>query len=216
MKKFYKRSIVIVTAAVLAVGIGVTATMAMLHKSTQQMTNKFSGTGVNIGVVENDGSTYENSSNTNSKYEEITGTGKTIAKSVKIKNITSDSYPTTDTYVRVRLVPSWKDSSGNDVAFSDYTVTYAFGTGWGSQTKNGETYYYYKTALAPDTTTYNLINSVTVAITSGKTIPSGAHFELQVLTEGIAADQTGSDGKTAMEHAWGMTPSTLSSLSSLT
>ena len=109
-----------------------------------------------------------------------------------IKNINSTEYPTTDTYVRVRLVPKlvWNDNTEyagqTACANLDGNVTYSFeGTGWVSVAQENEGYYYYTSALAPDRVSTNLIKHVTY---SG-TIPENQHFELEVLTEGIAASQ---------------------------
>ena len=43
--------------------------------------------------------------NINDVYDRIRDDNTTRTKEIAVKNIDSDEYPTTDTYVRVRLVP---------------------------------------------------------------------------------------------------------------
>lgn len=191
-----------VAAAIIAMAIVLTAgTIALLSQVTQAANNNFKGAVVNVGVVENGtNKTLEdsiNSQNTNTYATMDTTNG--IEKEVAIKNINSTEYPTTDTYVRVRLVPKlvWNDNTeyAGQTACANLTsanVTYGFVPGtdsaqWMAATDstNGETYYYYTKALAPDETSTQLISHVTY---SGE-IPQNQHFELEVLTEGIAASQ---------------------------
>jgi len=201
-----------VAAAIIAMAIVLTAgTIALLSQVSQAANNNFNGAAVNVGVVENN-NTLEDSKNGNTQtYSTMTGEG--VNKQVAIKNINSTEYPTTDTYVRVRLVPKlvWNDDTEyagqTACANLDGNVTYSFeGTGWVSVAQENEeyNYYYYTSALAPDQVSTNLISHVTY---SG-TIPENQHFELEVLTEGIAANQhitTDANGDVTSNYAsaWG-------------
>jgi hypothetical protein len=179
-----------IAAAIIALMVIVTAgTIALLSHVTQAANNNFQGAVVNIGVYES-GTLLENGNNTKA-YNTMTAAG--IDKEVQIKNINSTDYPTSDTYVRVRLVPKLVYNDGTEYAgqtvASDMTgmVDYTFGdtAGWSEQQTGDETYYYYTKALAPDEISSDLITHVTY---KGE-IPADTHFELQVLTEGIAAGQ---------------------------
>lgn len=219
MKKLSKKTWVFALAGVLAVGIGVSATMALLNTNTQTMTNDFKGNGVNVAVVETNSTpskVYENETSSNTNTYSIITSGTEVGKIVRIENKTSDSYPTVDTFVRVRLVPSFVYNEGTEYAGQTVpmdmtgTTTYTFSdpTNWKVKADNGENYYYYIKKLAPGEISTELISGVTYR----GSVPANAHFELQVLTEGIAANQKSTDGKSenAAEQAWGVNPLKLS------
>ena len=99
-------------------------TYALLNTRTVTVANQFAGAAVNIGVVEhfNDDNIiiYEDmgeqlTDNINDVYDRIRDDNTTRTKEIAVKNIDSDEYPTTDTYVRVRLVPMiiYDDSKEN-------------------------------------------------------------------------------------------------------
>ncbi len=196
-----------------------TATYAYLNTKTTSVVNNFSGAAVNIGIVEqgNDGVyVYEdmdiqgngkyndNANNINTAYNKIDENNKTQQKSVSIKNITSDDYKTTDTYVRVRLVPAVvydnsEENIKNNIAGQTVDidlkgkVSYTFNT---QEYDNGmwvckqntndvnDNYYYFTGIVKPGETTPELIKDVTCIAD----IPSNAHFELKVLAQGINAN----------------------------
>lgn len=193
-RKSKKKVFAVLMCAVLAATGIVGTTFAILHKSSEPAQNKFKGSAVNIGVLE-DGKILEDGDNQKT-YPKMTSDG--VAKSVKIKNIDSEEYPTADTYVRVRLVPIFRDANGATIAADMSKVLYTYGENtdgnWLVKDVGGSDYYYYKKALAPDEETTELI--IKVAYTGE--IPDGATFELRVLTEGVAAGQK--DSLTA----WGL------------
>lgn len=219
--------VVIASLGVLAIAL-ISITMALLNKKTEAALNPFSGSAVNIGVVEtgkNEDKPIEDSIggvNTITGFDAIKN-GQPAAKTVQIKNmdkLADDSdYPTTDTVVRVRLVPCFRYDSGDyagqlvPIDMKEkvaYTVgeTNAIGSKWTAKDekitadKNNsatETYYYYQEALAPGKTTEVLFDQVTYT----GDIPENAHFELQVLAEGIAANQT-----TTETFPWSYKPQT--------
>ncbi len=99
-------------------------TYALLNTRTVTVSNQFAGAAVNIGVAEhfNDDNIiiYEDmgeqlTDNINDVYDRIRDDNTTRTKEIAVKNIDSDEYPTTDTYVRVRLVPMiiYDDSKEN-------------------------------------------------------------------------------------------------------
>ena len=99
-------------------------TYALFNTRTVTVANQFAGAAVNIGVVEQftDDNTiiYEDmgeqlTDNINDVYDRIKDDNTTRTKEIAVKNIDSDEYPTTDTYVRVRLVPMiiYDDSKEN-------------------------------------------------------------------------------------------------------
>lgn len=188
-----KKIVTVILAAILALG-AVGATFALLNTRSETATNLFNGAGVNIGIVE-DGE--EKPIESGSKqYPEIQP-GTPMQKEVQIKNIDSKEYPTTDTYVRVRLVPIFRDKNGGSVAADLSQVQYTYGNEdgtWKKEVREGETYYYYTESLASNELTSKLIT----AVQYNAEIPEGTTFELQVLTEGIASGQEGA------LSAWGL------------
>lgn len=199
------------TVGVLAIAL-ISFTLAMLNQRSQAATNNFSGATVNIGVVEGNDhdKTYEDGigdKNVNGDYAPIQ---KDVPanKQVAIKNIYSKEYPTSDTYVRVRLVPCLRYTDDNidrhevkgELVPVDMKgkVTYsALGKNWvkwPDGDSNDDVYYYYTLPLSPNQVTSNLIETVTYT----GNLPENTHFELQVLTEGVSAKQEG-----AAKQAWG-------------
>lgn len=99
-------------------------TYALLNTRTVTVANQFAGAAVNIGVVEQftddntiiyEGMGEQLTDNINDVYDRIKDDNTTRTKEIAVKNIDSDEYPTTDTYVRVRLVPMivYDDSKEN-------------------------------------------------------------------------------------------------------
>ena len=205
---------------VLLMGAAAGTTYALLNTRTVTVANQFAGAAVNIGVVEhfNDDNIiiYEDmgeqlTDNINDVYDRIRDDNTTRTKEIAVKNIDSDEYPTTDTYVRVRLVPMivYDDSKENikagiagNIAAVDMRgkVSYSYAnalkskaeylTGsWfymdNSSSDDNERYYYYSVPVAPGDMTSRLINKVTYT----GDIPENAHFELKVLAEGVSSKQ---------------------------
>ena len=198
------------TVGVLAIAL-ISFTLAMLNQRSQAATNNFSGATVNIGVVEN-GEIYEDGikgANINDEYNKVVPNQESN-KTIAIKNIYNEDYPTSDTYVRVRLVPCLRyDADYNENGRHETAgelvpvdmkgkVTYsALGENWvkwPDVESNDDVYYYYTLPLAPNQLTTELIKTVTYT----GDLPENTHFELQVLTEGVSAKQEG-----AAKQAWG-------------
>lgn len=218
--------IVIASIGVLAIAL-ISITMALLNKKTEAALNPFSGSAVNIGVVEND-KIYEDGQNQVTGFDQNALTNGGAEKTVQIKNMnklensdTPDAdYPTTDTVVRVRLVPciryddtapnyggqvvpvSATDANGNSLVGYKFNNKDGVNTvNWDAKVEETETYYYYKTPLAPGKTTEALFDHVTYT----GDIPEGAHFELQVLAEGAAAKQNAGQDKKPWDYNFATT-----------
>lgn len=123
MGKLKKTALVAGITVLLMSAVAGTA-YALLNARTVTVANQFAGAVVNIGVVEQftDDNTiiYEDmgeqlTDNINDVYDRIKDDNTTRTKEIAVKNINSEEYPTTDTYVRVRLVPMiiYDDSKEN-------------------------------------------------------------------------------------------------------
>ena len=196
-----KKGIVIAVIALIAVAIGGGATLAYFSSTTAQAHNEFKGAAVNISVIENEEKELD-------KEDEQTGNVNTFSSSIKdqqvpkivrIKNKDTNEYHTVDTYVRVRLVPKlvYNDDNNTEgyagqtaVNLEPDQVQYTWATQnddakWVQSDVNGQKYYYYTKALTPG----ELSSILLTAVQYTGDIPQGQHFELEVLTEGIAAGQ---------------------------
>ncbi|SDY04067.1 hypothetical protein [Eubacterium barkeri] len=207
-----KKQLFLMIAAIAFLMIG--GTVALLSAVTGTMVNAFDGGHVNVSVIETGGDKtqdLENPGNADENvnhYTEMTADNPTVSKTVAIKNLDKPDYKTVDTYVRVRLVPILRYNDGTEYAGQVVPVdmagkvNYTFGTDskWVVDHSGGESYYYYTEAVTPGSTTTNLITAVTY---TGK-LPENTHFELQVLTEGIAAGQKDADGNSSLKGAWGI------------
>ena len=129
-----------------------------------------------------------------------------VKENVTVENAVIPGY-TSEAYIRVKLVPSWRDAYGNVAGVPAALPTDAHPIPGISFTVNstlafdypaGE-YYYYKGTLAPGEQTPVLIDRLSVDYSAFTgTVYEGLTFELSVLAEGLHA----SPG--AAEAAWGM------------
>lgn len=207
-----KKQLFLIIAAIAFLMVG--STVALLSAVTGTKVNAFDGGHVNVSVIETGGDKtqdLENPGNDNENvnhYAVMTAENPTVSKTVAIKNLDKPDYKTVDTYVRVRLVPILRYNDGTEYAGQVVPVdmagkvNYTFGTDskWVVDHSSGESYYYYTDAVTPGSTTTNLITAVTY---TGK-LPESTHFELQVLTEGVAAGQKDADGNSSLKGAWGI------------
>ena len=119
-----KKTALVAGITVLLMSAAARTAYALLNARTVTVANQFAGAVVNIGVVEQftDDNTiiYEDmgeqlTDNINDVYDRIKDDNTTRTKEIAVKNINSEEYPTTDTYVRVRLVPMiiYDDSKEN-------------------------------------------------------------------------------------------------------
>ena len=219
-----KKTALVAGITVLLMSAAAGTAYALLNARTVTVANQFAGAVVNIGVVEQftDDNTiiYEDmgeqlTDNINDVYDRIKDDNTTRTKEIAVKNINSEEYPTTDTYVRVRLVPMiiYDDSKENikagiagNIAAVDMRgkVSYSYAnelkskddvnkdiqdnedlTGSWFYMDNSSSDDNYSVPVAPGDMTSRLINNVTYA----GDIPENAHFELKVLAEGVSSKQ---------------------------
>lgn len=161
----------------------VAGTLAYLVTSTNSVTNTFTPAHVSTAVDETfDGTTKSN---------------------VKIQNTGN-----IDAYIRVAVVANWIDEDGNvyggaaPAETTDYTISYNKAD-W----KLIDGYWYCKTVVQVGSETPALIESCSK--TSTAAVPEGYDLQVTILADGIQADGVGSNGKTPMEDAWGVTPGQL-------
>ena len=222
-----------ILAAITALITGA-ATYASLSTRTESVINSFQGACVNIGVVEknntgdvlvledegtDDNGVYgENNSNNINIYEKISEDERTAAKEVSVKNITSENYPTTDTCVRVRLVPmlvyddnevtrkagvagqtvpadlrnnvEYVLSDGVDVIadLSEININAADKRCVYNENETGDVNDRYYYYMAP-LAPDEVSSCLLKAVTYKGALPADTHFELRVLAEGIARVQ---------------------------
>lgn len=150
------------------------ATLAFLMVTTPSLTNVFQYGHVTCAV-----------------QEEFDGTTKS---DVSIKNTGN-----TQSYIRVKLVFTWKDAEGNvsaqPVKTGDYDLELNM-DGWFE--KGG--YYYAKAPVAPDNKTPVLIGKCTEVAAHA---PDGYTLSLEILADAIQSTPT-----RAVEQAWGVTVDT--------
>lgn len=143
--------------------------------------------------------TFEPAKVTTAVDEKFDGTTKS---EVKIKN-TGDI----PAYIRAAVIINWADGDGNvsatPVKDGDYVIKYDSSNTW---KKIGDYWYYTKPVAADSLTEKALIESC--APVAGKA-PEGYNLQVTILADGIQADGVGSNGKTPMEDAWGVTPGQL-------
>lgn len=146
------------------------ATLAFLMVTTPSLTNVFQYGHVTCAV-----------------QEEFDGTTKS---NVSIKNTGN-----TQSYIRVKLVFTWKDAEGNvsaqPVTDQDYEMDLNK-VDWFE--KDG--YYYAKAPVAPDHNTPDLIHSCTEIVANA---PEGDTLSLEILADAIQSTPT-----RAVEQAWGV------------
>lgn len=188
LKKIKKKGLVagVLVAALATVGI----TYALLSSSSQQNINEFKGSAakVNIAVVENDGkqdskdTIHEDSKDNEKQFNEFTDENQTIVKKVKVKNVNSQDYPTTDCFIRVKLVPMIKNADGTYVG-QKVNLSYNFNNTdkwvYDQQTDT----YYYTESVAPDEMTELLLESVTL----NEALPKDTFLELEVMADAVSA-----------------------------
>ncbi len=169
MKEFirtHKRVVLLCLAAVLVVAAAIGGTLAWLTSTPNSITNTFVPGEVPNLVTEDpfDGTTKSN---------------------VRVQNTGN-----VDAYIRVALVPIWRNVSDNNGAgiaatLSQLTFTGFPGTKW---TEGTDGYYYYEDRVTPGASTEALIGTAKVNVTH-----EGKYLELQILSQSIQADGMGAE-----------------------
>lgn len=203
MKKWNKRKLILTSSALLCTALLlVGGTLAYLREKTPQVVNEFAPAIVNIAVVENGGEPFETGNGL-----EYHGT-ESIAKSVKVRNLDKEEAPSTDAFIRVKLVAVLRNADGSNAGPVD--VDYVFGDSQNWKAQN-DGCYYYTLPVAPGKETDELLQSVIV--NNPEQIPDGGHIEIQVLADAVQArpDATaaGDVNDTPAMQAWGIYPPAL-------
>ena len=183
MRKFSKKTIVLMVSLALLLCVGVGGTLAFLMDVTGPITNIFKPSQVSTFVDEDE-----------------TSFASGVKSKVKIQN-TGD----TTAYIRAAVVVTWKDANGNvygqPVKTGDYTMS--LGSGW---VKHTDGFYYWTQPVEANATTGNLITSCTPV--AGKA-PSGYNLSVEIIASGVQYEGTKTNGTKAVVDAWGVDPSTL-------
>ncbi len=102
-------------------------------------------------------------------------------------------------FIRVALVPVWRDGDGNGTRYDAVLPEFALNTGW---FESGG-YYYYSSPVAPGAATPALF---TGSVGQPADAPAtGLTYELQILAQSIQADGVDTDGDHPVTLAWGVT-----------
>lgn len=160
------RKTALILSLCLIFALAVGTTFALLKASTAPVENTFTAAKSGTDIV-----------------EELDGNQK---KSIVVKNT-----GTAVSYVRVKLVMNWVDDNGN-VSAEPVNITPSITDDWFEQ----DGIYYYKTPVAPDGKTENLLKANS-PITEPADKPAGCHLEVTVLAESIQAAPS-----KAVEGAW--------------
>ena len=149
------RKAALILSLCLIFALAVGTTVALLKANTAPVTNTFTAAKSKITI------------------EEKTDNG--IKSEIYVKN-----EGTATSYVRVKLVCNWVDKGGN-VSATPAPVPTITNSDW--FVKDG--IYYYKTPVAPNDQTSNLLNGNPIEQPEGA--PEGYHLEVTVLAESIQA-----------------------------
>lgn len=160
------RKTALILSLCLIFALAVGTTFALLKASTDPVENTFTAAKSGTDIV-----------------EELDGNQK---KSIVVQNT-----GTAVSYVRVKLVMNWVDDNGN-VSAEPVNITPSITDDWFEQ----DGIYYYKTPVAPDGKTENLLKADS-PITEPADKPAGCHLEVTVLAESIQAAPS-----KAVEGAW--------------
>lgn len=160
------RKTALILSLCLIFALAVGTTFALLKASTDPVENTFTAAKSGTDIV-----------------EELDGNQK---KSIVVQNT-----GTAVSYVRVKLVMNWVDDNGN-VSAEPVNITPSITDDWFEQ----DGIYYYKTPVAPDGKTENLLKANS-PITEPADKPAGCHLEVTVLAESIQAAPS-----KAVEGAW--------------
>ena len=112
-----------------------------------------------------------------------------------------------DAYIRAAIVVNWANSSGDVYGLTPkYSISinassdWNDGTPWYLDPSTG--FYYYKSNVAPSGGTSALVTG----FSANESAPDDDYFlHVEVVAEAIQAEGYGSNGKLAVENAWGVT-----------
>ncbi|MGI6161622.1 MAG: hypothetical protein ACOYJD_06290 [Christensenellales bacterium] len=191
MKKGFfknKKTWVMLIAAIAIIAISIGGTVAWLTAQAAAQ-NVFDPAQVTCEVWEGSGVGEE----PNKHQETVVFDPSSVKEDVRIKN-TSDIYA----YIRVGLVPIWRNQSDGTGAGlnaeNTYTIMFSDSENWFKQGN----YYYYKNPVEAGGFTEDLIATCSVKSGLGDEY-EGKYFELQIVAQAIQAE-----GTSAATSAWGV------------
>ncbi len=158
-----KAALILSLCLIFALAVG--TTFALLKANTDPVTNTFAAAESKIDIIEK------------------TDDGK--KSEVKVKNI-----GTATSYVRAKLVLNWVDENNNIVSGGTLPQVTINETNW---FEGSDGIYYYKTPVAPEGLTSNLLKDPIEQTNA----PKGCHLEVTVLAESIQAAPS-----EAVQGAW--------------
>lgn len=173
MKRNYKKMILLAASLLLVMCAAIGGTVAYLIDMTTPVTNTFVPAKVPPEVTENfDGD---------------------VKKDVAIKNTGN-----VDAYIRVKVVVTWKDASGNvyktaPVAGTDYTWTWPTDTNW--KELNG--FWYYTKPVAAGDSTAVLFTDCKQLSTAN--VPKGYSLSVDIHAQTVQAEPS-----SVVEETWGV------------
>lgn len=170
-----KRLVLLITSLSLLFALAIGTTLAYLFDSTPSISNTFTPSNVGIDVD-----------------EKIEGN---VKEYVQIKNEGD-----IDVYIRVMVVVSWKDDSGNVYAVAptegtDYSITWTGLEENGGWKKGKDGFYYYTASVRPNDSTRKLFTEC--ELKDGVNPPDGYNLSVNVISQAIQAHP-----KTAVKEAW--------------
>ncbi len=179
--RIHSRPLILALALVLLAGLGVGATLGLLHTRTEAVQNEFTYGKVSCRVL-------ESFAEENSFY---------VKRNVRVKNTGN-----TSAYIRVLLVYNWKDEDGNvfvnkPVENRDFQINLALSNDWIVSKNDIGAYLYYKYPVAPGEETPVLIDGLRQA--AGVTGPENGKYALsvEILAEAVQAEPA-----QAVNDAW--------------
>lgn len=177
MKKFHKKSLMLLIAIILLLTFSVSGTVAFLAAESGTVTNTFTPAQVDTQIVET--------------VQAVNGVQTKSSIQVLNKNIATNI----PVYVRVAIYGNWVDASGRIIAPWSGPISHNT-PNW---TKFGN-YYYYNSELAVGATTENLLAADAPITETDK--PAGAHhLEVTVVHQAIQSQPVD-----AVKDAWNWTP----------
>lgn len=179
MKRFPRKTIVLLAAAALLLTFAVSGTVAYLADATGGVVNTFQPASVQPQINE----TFQGN----------------VKSDVTITNIGK-----TDGYFRVAIVATWRDAQGNiypemPKAGKDYTIDLNLGTGseqWTGPENPANGFYYYNQVLSPNEESKDLIKSCTPV---AQETPEGYNLHIAIAAQGVQSTGMSADSYGAVK-----------------
>lgn len=174
-----KKSLIMALATIAVVSLLVVGGTMAWFTDAKTVTNVFTAGSVSIAI--------------NEVFEPVTDwvPGDTEAKEVKFTSLGKSK-----TYLRVQLVPTWKNDNQAELSNTNITFNLNNSQNW---FKAQDGWYYYTQILNENDVTDVLLNSVTIAGAGTNNDYQGAILDVVVNAEAVQAEND------AYKDAWGLT-----------